>query len=46
MEIPGKSPLTLRLPTRAEAPPKTPLGRFLHGGNRLDPEEVTEKTQP
>jgi len=27
-------------------PPKTRLGRFLHGGNRLDQTEGTEKAHP
>jgi len=46
MENAGKPPLILHLPTRGELPPKTPLGRFLSGGNRLDQTEVTEKTHP
>lgn len=44
MANPGKPPLILYLPSRTAQPPKTALGRFLLGGQRLDQEEDTGKT--
>ncbi len=46
MENPRKPPITLRLPTRGELPPKTALERFLLSGARLDLEDDTAKTHP
>ena len=38
--------LVLRLPTRRELPPTTPLGRFFLGAHRMDQEEEGGKTYP
>src|SRR5262252_1750657 len=46
MAITENPPLVLRLPLRAEQPPKSRLGRFVLGGDRLDLEETAGKTHP